>query len=101
MPIEGQATNSRMHKRVVELGYCCRYAFIRMNLRPQDTLSRLVVKLSPKGTKPIGLRTLVRNRAWVRNGKVKCERSDKCLRACWMHETVDIAETIKSNELLE
>lgn len=70
--------NHRLDKQVQEMGYCCPLAFLRMNLREADTLKALAKRAG------VARATITNHRKAWKEGKVKCQYRDGCMRAMWM-----------------
>lgn len=71
--------NHRLDKQVQAMGYCCPLAFLRMNLREKDTLRELAKRAN------VARSTITNHRKALKEGKVKCQFRDSCLRAMWMN----------------
>jgi hypothetical protein len=72
---------STFRYRITKKGYCCAYAFVRLNVGPNDTVTRLALKAG------CSQRCIKDQRALVRSGESKCEAlegtNDRCLRGLW------------------
>lgn len=71
-------SNNRFRDNVRALGYCCIHAYIRVNIRPKDTIVELADKAG------VSEATIKVWRRKFRDRECVCERLTGCWKALWM-----------------
>jgi hypothetical protein len=84
--------NNQFDKNVFGLGYCCPYGFIRIHVKPTDSLTVLAKKAG------VCRNTLKKHRRGVRNGTVKCLKRNECLKALWLSPAARRLEAKREEE---
>lgn len=70
--------NKNFDQKVVAAGYCCAHSFIRILVRPEDSISK-IAKMADVCTA-----TVKNQRKRFREGNLPCARRDTCLRVLWL-----------------
>lgn len=70
--------NNQFDRNVQGLGFCCPAAFIRLHIKPGDTISKLSKSAG------VSASTFTNQRRWFRQGRVRCLRRERCLAALWL-----------------
>lgn len=70
--------NNQMDRKCQEKGFCCPVAWIKLKLRPEDTVRRQAAELG------VSTATIWNHRKALKEGKLVCKRRESCLAALWL-----------------
>lgn len=70
--------NNQMDRKCQEKQFCCPVAWIKLKLKPTDTLTRQAAELG------VAISTIKNNRKWLREGRLTCKRRNSCMAALWL-----------------